>query len=40
MLAVELLANPVVASNCYIVWNMFEHVFTFHISYSTWGITL
>ena len=33
-----LLANLVVASNYYIVLNMFEHVFTFHISHITWGI--
>ena len=32
MLAVKLLANLVVASDSYIVLNMFEHVFTFHIS--------
>ena len=36
--AVKLLANLVVASDCYIVLNMFEHVFTFHISHITWGI--
>ena len=36
MFAVKLLANLVVASDCYIVFNMFEHVFTFrtsHINY-------
>ena len=33
-----LLANLVVASNYYIVLNIFEHVFTFHISHITWGI--
>ena len=38
MFAVKLLANLVVASDCYIVLNMFEHVFTFHISHITWGI--
>ena len=39
MFAVKLLANLVVASDCYIVLNMFEHVFTFHISHVTWGIS-
>ena len=38
MFAAKLLANLVVASDCYIVLNMFEHVFTFHISHITWGI--
>ena len=38
MFAVKLTANLVVASDCYIVLNMFEHVFTFHISHITWGI--
>ena len=32
MFAVKLLANLVNASNYYIAWNMFEHVFTFDIS--------
>ena len=36
--AVKLLANLVVASDCYIVLNMFEHVSTFNISHITWGI--
>ena len=38
MFAVNLLANLVVASDCYFVLNMFEHVFTFHVSHFTWGI--
>ena len=38
MSAVKLLANLVVGSDCYIVLNMFGHVFTFHISHVTWGI--
>ena len=38
MFELKLLANLVVASDCYIVLNMFEHVFTFHISHITWGI--
>ena len=38
MFAAKLLVNLVVASDCYIVLNMFEDVFTFHISYITWGI--
>ena len=38
MFAVKLLANLVVASDCYIVSNMFEHVFTFHIPHDTSGI--
>ena len=38
MFAVKLLANLVVASDCYIVLNMFEYVSTFNISYITWGI--
>ena len=41
MFAVKPLANLVVARDCYIVLNMFEHVFTFHISHIshiTWGI--
>ena len=32
MFAVKPLANLVVARDCYIVLNMFEHVFTFPIS--------
>ena len=40
MFAVKLLENSVVASNCYIALNMFEHVFTFHFLHTTWGITL
>ena len=36
--AVKLLANLVVASDCCIVLNMFEHVSTFNISHITWGI--
>ena len=35
MFAVKLLANSVVASNCYIALNMFEHVCTFRISHTT-----
>ena len=38
MFVVKLLANLVVASDCYIVLNMFEDIFTFHISHITWGI--
>ena len=38
--AVKLLANLVVASDCYIVLNMLEHVFPFHISHITWGFWL
>ena len=38
MFAVKLLANVVVATDYYIVMNMFEHVFTFYISHITWGI--
>ena len=38
MFAVKLLANLVVASDCYIVLNRFDHFFTFHISHITWGI--
>ena len=38
MFAVKLPANIVVASDCYIVLNMFEHVFTFHIFHIAWGI--
>ena len=33
-----LLANLVVASDYYIILNMFEQVFSFHISHITWGI--
>ena len=36
--ATKLLANLGVASDCCIVLNMFEHVFTFNISRITWGI--
>ena len=36
--AVKLLANLVVASDCYIVLNMFQHVSTLNISDITWGI--
>ena len=36
--AVKLLAHLVVASDCYIVLNMFEHVYTFNISHITWCI--
>ena len=35
MFAVKLLGNLAAASNCYIVLNMSEHVFTFQISYIT-----
>ena len=38
MFAVKLLANLKVASDCYFVLKMFEHVFTFPISHITWGI--
>ena len=38
MFAVKLLANIVVASDCYIVLNMFEHILIFQISHITWGI--
>ena len=38
MFVVKLLANLVVASDCYIVLNMFEDIFTFHMSHITWGI--
>ena len=38
MFAVKLLANLVVACNCYVALNMFEYVFTFHISHTIWGI--
>ena len=38
MFTVKLLTNLVVGSDCYIVLNMIEHVFTFHISHITWGI--
>ena len=31
MFAVKLLTNLVIASDCYIVLNIFEPVFTFHI---------
>ena len=37
MFAVKLVANLVVDSDCYIVLNMFEHVFAFYISHNTWG---
>ena len=40
MFAAKLLANSVVTSNCCITLNMFEHVSTFHISHTTWGIIL
>ena len=40
MFAVKFLTNSVVTNSCYIVLNMFEHVFTFHISNTTWGILL
>ena len=40
MFAVKLIASPVVANNCYIALNMFEHVFIFHILHTTWGIIL
>ena len=38
MFAVKLLANLVVASDCYIALNIFEHVFTLHISHISCGI--
>ena len=34
MLVVKLQANLVVARNCYIALNMFEHGFTFRISHT------
>ena len=40
MFAVKLLTDSVVTSNCYSNLNMFEHVFTFHISHTTWGVIL
>ena len=40
MFGVKFPANLAVASDCYIALNMFEHVLTFHISHTTWGITL
>ena len=36
---VKLLANLVLASNCYIVLNMSEHVSTLNISHITWDIS-
>ena len=39
MFAVKLLANLVLAGDCYIVLNMFEHVFTFPISLEVLIIT-
>ena len=33
-----LLTNLIVGSDYYTVLNMFEHVFSFHISHITWGI--
>ena len=38
MFVVKLLVNLVAASDCYIVLNMFENIFTFHIPHITWGI--
>ena len=38
MFTVKLLANLVAGSDCYIVLNMIEHVFTCHISHITCGI--
>ena len=38
MFWVKLRGNLVVASDCYIVLNKFEHVFTFYISHITWSI--
>ena len=38
MFVVKLLVNLVVAGDCYIVLNMFEHILIFHISHITWGI--
>ena len=38
MFPVKLLANLVVASDCYTVLNMFEHAITYRISHITWGI--
>ena len=38
MFTVKLLANLVAGSDCYILLNMIEHVFTCHISRITWDI--
>ena len=38
MFAVKLLVNLVVAIDCYIVLNTFEHVSLFYISSITWSI--
>ena len=38
MFAVKLLVNLVVAIDCYIVLNIFEHVSLFYISNVTWSI--
>ena len=38
MFAVKLLVNLVVAIDCYIVLNTFEHVSLFYISNITWSI--
>ena len=38
MFVVKLPGKLVVASDCYNVLNMFEHVSTFHSSFITWGI--
>ena len=40
MFVVKLLANSVVASNCYIVLNILDSVFTLHISHAIWGIII
>ena len=40
MFEVKLIANSVVAGNCYIDLNMFKHVCTFHISHTTLGTIL
>ena len=38
MFEVKLLPSLATVSNCYIALNMFEQVFTFHISHITWVI--
>ena len=40
MFAVKLPINSAVFNNGLIALNMFEDVFTFHISHTTWGIML
>ena len=38
MFAVKLIASLVIASDCYIISNIYEHGSTFHVSHITWGI--